>query len=408
MAKKSKRIEGNMLIAQSGGPTAVINQSLVGAVIEARKHDCIKSIYGSLHGIQGILNEDFINLKRESEKNLMLVANSPSSALGSVRKKPTGDDCAKMFEVMQKYNVRFFFYIGGNDSAETAHIVNEEAKRQNYELHCYHICKTVDNDLRQNDHTPGFGSAARFVAQAFMGDNLDNRALPGVKINVVMGRHAGFLTAASALARQYEDDGPHLVYLPERPFRMSSFIKDVKAVYREHGRCIVAVSEGIADARGTPIAAKLSNVQEKDSHGNVQLSGTGALGDLLAGAVKEKTNIGRVRADTFGYLQRSFAGLVSEVDAAEAFAVGAEAVKSSVRADTDGSIAIKRKPGKRYAVEYKRVPLKSVARDSREMPAKFINKAGNDVTQAFIDYARPLVGKLPSIGRFKAYPVKKK
>lgn len=407
MSKKNE-VKGNMLIAQSGGPTAVINQSLVGAVLEAGKHDCIKSIYGSLHGIQGILNADFVNLKRETEKNLMRVANSPSSALGSVRKKPSGDDCAKMFAVMQKYNVRFFFYIGGNDSAETAHIVNEEAKRQNYELHCYHICKTVDNDLRQNDHTPGFGSAARFVAQAFMGDNLDNRALPGVKINVVMGRHAGFLTAASALARRYEDDGPHLIYLPERPFRMTRFIKDVKAVHRKHGRCIVAVSEGVADGNGTPIVAKLSKVEEKDSHGNVQLSGTGALGDLLAAAVKEKTDIARVRADTFGYLQRSFAGLVSEVDAAEAFAVGAEAVKSSVEADTGGSIAIKRKKGKRYIVEYKRVPLKSVARDSREMPAKHINKAGNDVTRAFIDYARPLVGKLPEIGRLKACPVKKK
>ena len=407
MASRKSGIKGNMLIAQSGGPTAVINQSLVGAVMEAKKHDCIEKIYGSLHGIQGILDENFIDLKRESDKTLRTVAASPSSALGSVRKKPTADDCAKMFEVMQKYNVRFFFYIGGNDSAETAYIVNEEAKKQKYELHCYHICKTVDNDLRQNDHTPGFGSAARFVAQAFMGDNLDNRALPGVKINVIMGRHAGFLTAASALARNYEDDGPHLIYLPERAFSMDQFIADVKAVYDKLGRCVVAVSEGISDEKGTPIVAKLSKVQEKDSHGNVQLSGSGALGDLLAGAIKEKTDISRVRADTFGYLQRSFAGVVSEVDAAEAFAVGATAVKSSVAADSDGSIAIKRKSSKKYAVEFKRVPLRSVARESREMPAKFINKAGNDVTKAFIEYAKPLVGKLPEVGRFKGHPVKK-
>lgn len=408
MAKKKEAFKGNMLIAQSGGPTAVINQSLVGAVLEAKKHDCIQSIYGSLHGIDGILNENFINLKRETEVNLMRVANTPSSALGSVRKKPDADDCAKMFDVMQKYNVRFFFYIGGNDSAETAHIVNEEAKKHNYELHCFHICKTVDNDLRQNDHTPGFGSAARFVAQAFMGDNLDNRALPGVKINVIMGRHAGFLTAASALARVHDDDGPHLIYLPERPFTMTQFIRDVKRVFKQHGRCVVAVSEGIADAKGTPIAAKLGTIDEKDSHGNVQLSGTGALGDLLANAIKEKTDISRVRADTFGYLQRSFAGVVSEVDAREAFEVGAEAVKQSVVGVADGSIAIKRKPGKRYAVEYKRVPLKSVARESREMPAKFINKDGNDVTQSFVDYAKPLLGKMPEIGRLKGYPVKKK
>ncbi len=409
--KKKTPITGNMLIAQSGGPTMVINQSLIGAVTEAKKNKArIKHIYGSLHGIQGILNEDFIDLSRESRKTLDEVANTPSSMLGSVRKKPTPQDCATMFEVLKKYDVRFFFYIGGNDSAETAHIINEEAKKQKYECHCFHICKTIDNDLRQNDHTPGFGSGAKFVAQAFMGDNLDNRALPGVKINVIMGRHAGFLTAASALARVYEDDGPHLIYLPERPFSMATFVKNVKAVYKKYGRCVVAVSEGIADAKGTPIAvaaAKNKN-KEVDSHGNVQLSGTGALGDLLASEIKAKTNIKRVRADTFGYLQRSFAGCVSETDAKEAFMVGATAVKSSLGGDKDGSIAIKRKPGKKYIVEFKRVPLKSVARDTREMPDKFINKDGNDVTRDFIDYAAPIVGKLPKIGRFKGLPVKKK
>lgn len=408
MAKTKKKITGNMLIAQSGGPTMVINQSLIGAVMEAKKNKArIKNIYGSLHGIQGILNEDFINLSRESKATLEAVANTPSSALGSVRKKPAGDDCAKMFEVMKRYNIRFFFYIGGNDSAETAHIINEEAKKSKYELHCFHICKTIDNDLRQNDHTPGFASGARFVAQAFMGDNLDNRALPGVKINVVMGRHAGFLTGAAALARVYEDDGPHLIYLPERPFAMSRFVKDVKAIYKKYGRCVVAVSEGIADSKGTPIAVAAAKNKEVDSHGNVQLSGSGALGDLLAAEIKAKTSIKRVRADTFGYLQRSFAGLVSENDAREAFQVGRHAVMFALGGDIDGSVAIKRKPGKKYAVEFKRVTLKSVARDTKEMSAKFINKAGNDVTQAFIDYAAPIVGKLPKIGRFKGYPVKK-
>ena len=252
MAKKTK-LTGNMLIAQSGGPTVVINQSLIGAVIEAKKHKQIKNIYGSLHGIKGILDERFIDLGKESRANLEAVANTPSSGLGSVRKKPKPEDCAKMFAIMKKYNIRYFFYIGGNDSAETAHIVNEEAKRQNYELRCFHIPKTIDNDLRENDHTPGFASGAKFVAMAFMGDNLDNRALPGVKINIVMGRHAGFLTAASALARVYPDDGPHLIYLPERPFHIEKFAADVKAVYAKYGRCVVAASEGISDAEGTPM-----------------------------------------------------------------------------------------------------------------------------------------------------------
>ena len=393
-------IPGNMLIAQSGGPTMVINQSLVGAILEAKKHECIKRIYGSLHGIQGILNEDFINLRKETNARLEAVARTPSSALGTVRKKPTAKDCTAIFTILHRNQIRYFFYIGGNDSAETTHIINEEAKKANYELRCFHIPKTIDNDLRENDHTPGFGSAAKFVASAFIGDDLDNRALEGVKINIIMGRHAGFLTAAAALARTRPDDGPHLVYLPERPFNMAQFAKDVKAVYAKLGRCVVAVSEGIADSKGTAIAAKFS--KEVDSHGNVQLSGTGALGDLLAGEIRRRTKIKRVRADTFGYLQRSFPGAVSEADAAEAREAGATAVRVSVTDDTDGSIAIKRKTGKAYKVEFKRVPLKNVARETREMPAKFINKAGNNVTQAFIDYAAPIVGPLAPTARLKA------
>ena len=405
MARSLKRVEGNMLIAQSGGPTIVINQSLVGAILEARRHTCIQAVYGSRHGIQGILQEDFIDLGRESVSTLEAVAVTPSSMLGSVRKKPTTDDCMQMIEVMQRYNIRYFFYIGGNDSAETTHIIHQEAARRGYDFRCFHICKTIDNDLRENDHTPGFGSGAGFVARAFMGDNLDNRALPGVKINVVMGRHAGFLTAASALARVYPDDGPHLIYLPERAFSMQQFIRDVKAACAKYGRCVVAVSEGICDRRGTSIVAKY--IDEVDSHGNVQLSGSGALGDLLAGEVRRRTKIKRVRADTFGYLQRSFAGVYSEVDAREARQVGRQAVRFAVKEWAHGSVAIKRKPGVKYQVCFRRVPLSKVARDTRHMPDRYINAEGNDVTQAFIDYVRPLVGTLPKIGRLKEYGVRK-
>jgi len=405
MAKRQGLV-GNMLIAQSGGPTVVINQSLVGAVCEAKKHGVIRKIYGSRHGIKGILGEQFIDLGRESAATLEKVAQTPSSGLGSVRKKPKPEECAAMFQVMQKYDIRYFFYIGGNDSAETAHIVNEEAQRTGYELRCYHIPKTIDNDLLENDHTPGFGSGARFVACAFMGDNLDNRALPGVKINIVMGRHAGYLTAAAALGRQFDDDGPHLVYLPERPFDVEKFAADVKGVYARRGRCVVAVSEGISDKNGTPIAAAYT--KEVDSHGNVQLSGSGALGDLLAGIIKSKTDISRVRADTLGYLQRSFPGVVSEVDAKEARTVGQLAVRHAVTGDPNGSIAIRRKPGAKYAVSFERVPLRNVAQKTRHMPDAFINAAGNDVTPAFIRYALPLVGKLPVIGRFKGYAVARK
>jgi 6-phosphofructokinase 1 len=383
----------------------VINQSLVGAILQAKKMKEIGNIYGALHGMKGILAEDFIDLRKESAKTLEQVANTPASALGSARKKPTDEECAKVFAILKKYNIRYYFYIGGNDSAEATHIINEQAKKVGYDLRCYHIPKTIDNDLRENDHTPGFGSAAKFVATAIMGDNLDCLALPGVKVNIIMGRNAGFLTAAAALARVYPDDGPNLIYLPERPFSMDKFTKDVEAVYKKLGRCVIAVSEGISDTDGTLIAAKFS--KEVDSHGNVQLSGTGALGDLLATEIKNRTSITRVRADTFGYLQRSFPGVVSEVDAKEARIVGMLAVKEALKGkEPSGSIAIRRKPGKKYAVYFERVPLASVSKETRHVPDNFINKQGNDVTQAFFDYARPIVGKLPEIGRFKGVKVK--
>ena len=389
----------NMLIAQSGGPSMVINQSLVGAVLAARANRKVGKIYGALHGIEGILSENFIDLRKVSVPRLEAIAATPSSALGSCRRKPDAEDCRKIFEVLRKLGIRYFFYIGGNDSADAARIINEEAVKAEYEMCCMHIAKTIDNDLLENDHTPGYGSAARFVACAIRGDDLDNRALGGVKIDVIMGRNAGFLTAASALARVDESDGPHLVYLPERPFRVDAFVKSVNACMRKWGRCVIAVSEGITDENGVPIAAKFSS--EVDSHGNAQLSGSGALGDLLAGIVREKCGVRRVRADTFGYLQRSFPGCVSPVDAAEARQVGVEAVKAAVDEEVSrGSVTIKRVKGKSYKVKYEIVPLRRVAKNTRCVPDSFINRAGNNVTQAFIDYARPLVGKLPLGARF--------
>jgi len=391
--------KGNMLIAQSGGPSMVINQSLAGAVLAARELKEVGRIYGALHGIQGILDENFINLRKESKATIEAVALTPSSALGSVRRKPTPADCQSIFKVLRKLDIRYFFYIGGNDSAETVHIINEEAKKEGYSICCFHIPKTIDNDLRENDHTPGFGSAAKFVACAIKGDDLDNRALGGVKIDVIMGRNAGFLTAAAALARIDPDDGPHLIYLPERTFTMAQFVKDVKDAMQKYGRCVIAVSEGIADKEGVPIIAKYT--KEVDAHGNVQLGGTGALGDLLATTLKEKAKIKRVRADTFGYLQRSFPGVVSESDSSEARQAGAAAVKAAVvDGIASGSIAIKRKKAKKYAVLYEPVALRKVAKETRHMPASFINKAGNNVTKAFIEYARPLVGPLIPCARF--------
>ena len=396
-------LQGKVLVAQGGGPTAVINQSLIGVVLESRKFPQVTRVYGALHGVRGIVNEDFLALTEATTHNLEAVAQTPSSGMLSTRDKPDVEYCKKIFEVCRAHDVRYFFYIGGNDSADTCRIVNEESEKAGYELRVIHIPKTIDNDLKVTDHCPGFGSAAKFVAQAFAGVNLDNRALPGVYIGVVMGRHAGFLTAASCLARQYPDDGPHLIYLPERPLTKDKFIADVQAQYDKYGRCIVAASEGIVGPSGKAIAAEFSG--EKDAHGNVQLSGTGALGDLLSAWVKEGTNIKRVRADTLGYLQRSFLGCVSEVDQFEAREVGEKAAQYSIWHSRDGSVCIRRIGN--YAVEYFLADLKDVARESVCMPDAYINAEGNGVTQAFVDYVRPLVGELPIMKRISAPTVQK-
>jgi len=390
-------LKGKMVIGQSGGPTAVINQSLVGAVLAARKEEAITGILGARHGIAGIMKEDFVDLTTQSVEQLETVAQTPAAALGSVRLKPGRAECERVFEAFKKNDVRYFFYIGGNDSAETAHIISEMAKEANYDFCTVHIPKTIDNDLRVTDHCPGFASAARFVALAFMGDDRDSNALPGVKINVVMGRHAGFLTAAAALARQAEGDGPHLIYLPERVFDVEQFKVDVRRVVGEFGRCVVAVSEGVSDADGNPIASS----DERDSHGNVQLSGTGALGDCLSAHVKDafKGEGVRVRADTFGYLQRSFPTIVSPIDAKEAREVGTFGVKHAVSGAGNGSVAIRRVSSVPYASEYFMTELANVAKETTHVADEYINAEGNDVTSAWLDYIRPLVGDLPEIGR---------
>lgn len=397
------KLEGKVLVAQGGGPTAVINQSVVGAVLEARKFPQVTRVYGALHGVSGIINQDFVDLTEETTHNLEAVANTPSSGLLSTRDKPDAKYCQQIFKVCQAQGVRYFFYCGGNDSADTCRIVNDEASKAGYELRVIHVPKTIDNDLLVTDHCPGFGSAAKYVAQAFAGVNLDNRAIPGVYVGVVMGRHAGFLTGAAAIARKFPDDGPHLIYVPERAFSKAQLLKDVKSVYKKHGRCIIAVSEGIQDSKGKAIASQFTG-GEKDAHGNVQLSGSGALGDLLASWIKEGTGIKRVRADTLGYIQRSFLGCVSETDQFEAREVGEKAAQYAIWHNKDGSVAIRRTGD--YSADYFLTSLSSVARHSREMPAKFINKAGNDVTDAYRSYCRPLVGELPRIGRISAPKVK--
>ena len=398
---------GKILVAQGGGPTAVINQSLVGVVLEARRHLGVSRVYGARHGVSGIVNEDFIDLTQETGPNLEGVAATPAAALGSTRDKPDLAYCQEMFKVLKAHEIEHFFNIGGNDSSDTVRIVAEEAAKAGYPLRCIHIPKTIDNDLVLNDHTPGFPSAARFVAQAFAGANLDNAALPGVYVGVVMGRHAGFLTAAAAIARKFPGDGPHLMYLPERTFVLENFLTEVKAVNERYGRCVIAVSEGIHDASGQAIASQLAKQgAERDAHGNVQLSGTGALADLLCDEIKDKLKIKRVRGDTFGYLQRSFLGCVSDVDQREAREVGEKAVQFAMWGSANGSVAIKRTGN--YAVNYELLPLSAVAGKTRTMEDEFITASGNDVTEAFRSYLLPLLGSgMPDAFRLRANAVAK-
>ena len=387
---------GKAVIGQSGGPTAVINRSLVGFIKEATSQE-YEEVLGARHGLSGMLSEDFVDLSKLSDSQLYGIAKTPAAALGSVRKKPTEEDIEKLISIFEKQNIRYFFYIGGNDSAETANLVSEGAKQIGYEMKAFHIPKTIDNDLLETDHCPGYGSAARFVAHAFQGDDADNRSLKGIKINVLMGRHAGWLTAASTLGKSSEEDGPHLVYVPEKVFNIDEFLKEVKEVYESLGRCVVAVSEGIHNKEGDYFLQTYASdtgsglAGKTDSHGNIQLSGSGALGDTLTNIVSEHIDGARVRADTFGYLQRSFLADISEVDAEEAERVGRHSVIASLDIQS-GSVILKRQLSETYYCDVDVVDLDKVAKNTKDMPEEFLDNEKPYVTNEFFKYAMPLTG----------------
>jgi 6-phosphofructokinase 1 len=388
----------NAVIGQSGGPTSVINQSLVGVIEEKARSGHIGKLLGSYHGVRGIVEDKFISLDDLKPDLLARIAQTPAAALGSTRDKPDQAYCQKILDSFKRHNIGYFFYIGGNDSADTARIVHDLARKEGYPLSVFHIPKTIDNDLRVHDHCPGYGSAARFVAAGVLGDDLDNASLPGVKIDVLMGRNAGFLTAASVLARRRPSDGPHLIYVPEVPLSQDKFLADVQSVYSKHGRCLVCVSEGLQGPDGQTWTERIASNLDMDAHKNIQLSGLGTLGDYMGELVKKKLSIKRVRSDTFGYPQRSFPGFTSAVDSAEARMVGVQAVKYSVdSANTQGSVAMRRVSDSPYRVETFLTPLETVARDTKSMDPAYI-EGGNNVTEAFIRYARPLVGELPVVG----------
>lgn len=372
------------VIAQGGGPTAVINQTLAGIVIEAKRRHSGCRVLGALHGVRGVRDGKVVDLGALSDAELMKIAATPSAALGSTRDKPDTAYCEEILKGLQKVGATAFVYIGGNDTAGTQQILNEAAGGS---IACVHAPKTIDNDLVENDHTPGFISAGEFVASAFLSVDLDFRALPGIYVGIVMGRHAGFLTAASTAWRMDDNSGPHLVYVPERPFERERFVEDVRIVMARYNRCIVAVSEGIAGPTGKSLVEELvpPEMQERDAHGNLRLSGTD-LGQAIERILAEDLRGKRARVDTFGYLPRGAISMVSPVDAKEAFDAGAFAVEAVEKGG--GSVALRVVDGKTKPVL---VPLDRVAGKTRTMPSDFLLPHENRTSKAADAYFQRLL-----------------
>ena len=389
------KLVGNAIFGQSGGPTSVINASAAGVFTEALKQENIPKVFGAANGIKGILEEKFYDMSCEDSYELELMKTTPSSALGSVRyklKKAEDDepDYKRLLEVFKKYDIRYFFYNGGNDSMDTCNKVSKYMQKVGYDCRVMGVPKTIDNDLAGTDHCPGYGSAARYIATATMEVYLDARVYdtPMVCVLEVMGRNAGWLTAATALAA-YKGAGPDLIYLPEVEFDMDKFLADVREAYdKNNGKVIIAVSEGIKDKNGVYISEYGSDLaKEKDSFGHAQLGGTGAvLADILKKNLKCKT-----RAIEFSLLQRCAAHCGSKTDVEEAFMAGQLAVRYAVEGTTDHMVAYEREAGSEYKCNFKLVNLSTVANTEKKIPKEWINANGTGLTQDYIDYALPLI-----------------
>ncbi len=384
-------IKGNLLYGQSGGPTAVINASAYGVIKEAQKHsDRINKVIVMKHGIQGALNEDFIFINGQNEEDIELLKHTPGSAFGSVRHKLPDfreDDTiyVRLLYIFQKYNIRFFLYNGGNDSMDTCSKIAEYMDTIDYECRIIGVPKTIDNDLPFTDHTPGYGSAAKFIANTMMEIGYDTLAYPNGKVTIVeiMGRHAGWLTAAAAIANK-SGFGPDLIYIPEFPFSIEKFKDEVKKIYNEKKQCLVAVSEGITNEKGIFIS---SSSGLRDSFGHFQLGGVSS---KLANIVSADLGIPS-RSVEFGSTQRAAAHIQSLTDVNEAIEVGREAVKNALEGKTNLMITIKRVSDKPYVVEYGTHVLRACANTEKKMPKSMINAEGNGVTEEFLDYVMPLI-----------------
>ncbi|MBR5439854.1 MAG: 6-phosphofructokinase [Clostridia bacterium] len=388
-----KNLVGACMFAQSGGPTSVINASAAGVFYEALRQKNITKVYGAAYGISGVLNENFYDISKEEDIELEMLKYTPSSALGSVRYKlkdykKDDTDYKRIVEVFKKYNIRYFFYNGGNDSMDTCNKISKYIKKSGWDCNVIGVPKTIDNDLYGTDHCPGFASAAKFIATTVMEINIDSTVYqtPAICIIEAMGRNAGWLTASAALAGT-TGYGADLIYLPEVPFDIDKFTNDVLEVCkRKDNKCIAVVSEGVRNSEGVLIS-ELFAKGAVDSFGHTQLGG---VSHNLANILKQKTGF-KVRAFELSLLQRCASHLASKVDIDEAFKAGRTAVKAAVRGVTDKMVAYERVEGKEYKIKYKMANLSLAANTEKTVPIEWINKDGNYVTQEFIDYCMPLI-----------------
>lgn len=415
-----KGLKGALIFAQSGGPTSVINASAAGVFLEGLKSPEITNVYGAAHGIRGILNEEFFDISKEDEKELLLLKNTPSSAMGSVRYKlkdaeVDDTDYKRMLEVFKKYDVRYFFYNGGNDSMDTCNKISKYMAKSGYDINVIGVPKTIDNDLFGTDHCPGFASAAKYIATTIMEINLDAKVYDTGMICIIeaMGRNAGWLTASAALANS-KGLGADLIYLPEVPFDVDKFVADVKDVLaKNNNKCIVCVSEGIKNKDGVLIGEVLGKAGARDSFGHAQLGGVAA---NLANIVKEATGI-KTRAIELSLMQRCGAHCASGTDIEETFEAGKQAVRAAVAGETDKMVCYARKEGDKYVCEYKLLPLELAANTEKTVPLEWITDNGTGISDEFVKYALPLIqgepnmqkeDGLPRFAKLKKVPVAKK
>ncbi len=393
------KLKGNCLVAQSGGPTAVINASACGVIQEAMKHACIEGILGAKNGILGVLQEELFDLRQEDPETIEGLKFTPSAAIGSCRYKlksleENRADYERILEVFKAHNIRYFFYAGGNDSMDTADKVNKLAAEEGYELRVMGIPKTIDNDLAFTDHCPGYGSVAKFVATAAMEAGRDTEALytsDTATVMETMGRNAGWIAASTGVAHRSPEDAPHLVYLPEVPFSVEKFVQDVKEVISRIGRCFIVAGEGLVDEKGKHITAQ-TGAFSKDAFGHAQLGG---IAEMLKSVVEREVGV-KCRYIKLTTVQRNAMHFASLTDRDEAYLAGAEAVRQAVAGTTGKMVTLVREAGPQYECTTGLAELIDVANGEKPLPREYINEAGNHITDAMREYVTPLIkGEVP-------------